>query len=126
MIRFLFQQTHFHSSILRSTTEHTRNYARSTCPFILSSLCIHLSLHALIVVYSKTSMTYACLFPLIVLLFTCCAHPTNALHSPSNIDTERKSLSGWFSMSPLPRLHHYDNDYCSVLLNKVTQTRLKT
>ena len=28
-------------------------------------------------------MTYACLFPLIVLLFTRCARPTNALHSPS-------------------------------------------
>ena len=28
-------------------------------------------------------MTYACLFPLTVLVFTRCARPTNALHSPS-------------------------------------------
>ena len=29
------------------------------------ALCIHLSLHTLIIVYSKPSMTYTCLFPLI-------------------------------------------------------------
>ena len=43
-------KVHLHSSMLHSTTNTQENYARSTCPFTLSSLCIHLSLHTPIIV----------------------------------------------------------------------------
>ena len=60
------------------TREERHKHCYPTCPFILSSLCI----------------TYACLFPLIVLMFTRCARPTNALHSPSyNDDKVNKNMS---------------------------------